>query len=134
MERRTLLRELAPLERRRALEAALMRMMSLPESVRPFVILEHRPSRRFVQFCGSRSRPLIFDVPALGTTTTLGAASEPEVYASASSLALMTLGSLVYGSFVPRAKPEQYWSAIEQTPHLVLIESFDGCGERVSAS
>lgn len=134
MRHRTLLRDLSPVERRKALEAALAAMMSRPEASRPFVVLEHRPSQRFVQFCGSTTRPLIFDVPALGTTTTLGAASDPEVYASASALAFMTLGSLVYRSFVETDNAQAYWDAIEKSPNLVLIDSFDSCGEEVRAS
>lgn len=133
MNRKTLLRELEPIERRRTLEAALVRMMSLPERVRPFIVLEHRPSRRFVQFCGSTTRQLTFDVPALGTTLELGPGSELEIYSSAASLALMTLGSLVYRSFVPAGDPGAYWSAIERSPHLVLEESHDAF-EEVAAS
>lgn len=104
-------------------------MMSRPESARPFVILEHRPSQRFVQFCGSSTRPLLFDVPELGTTTVLGVGSDVELYASASGLAFMTLGSLVYRSFVKTDNAQAYWDAIERSPNLVLIDSFDSCGE-----
>lgn len=134
MNRRTLLRELDPVERRRAVEAALVRMMSLPEATRPCIVLEHRPSRRFVQFCGSRTRPLTFDVPALETTIELGPGSEPEIYSSGASLAFMTLGSLVYRSFVPSGDPGSYWSAIEKSPHLVLEEFHDSVAIGARAS
>jgi hypothetical protein len=129
LQHKTLLRELLPVERRKAIEAALMRMMSLPEAARPFVVLSHRPSQRFVQFCGSTTRPLTFDVPALGTTTVLGQGGDADIYESAAALALMTLGSLVYRSFVKTEDPDAFWTAIERTPHLVLEESFDTCGE-----
>lgn len=134
MRRKTLLRELPPAERREAIEAALMAMMSLPESVRPFVVIEHRPSRRFVQFCGSLTRPLTFDVPALSTTIELGPGSELDIYSSAASLALMTLGSLVYRSFVTGGDPQARWTAIERTPHLVLEEAHDTTSRWVKAS
>lgn len=130
----TPLRELEPIARRHAIEAALVRMMSLPESVRPFVILEHRPSRRFVQFCGSLVRQLTFDVPALSTTIELGPGSAPDVYPSAASLALMTLGSLVYRSFITSGDPQARWLAIERTPHLLLIEAHDEAAVSVRAS
>lgn len=134
MRRKTLLRELEPPDRRLAIEAALVRMMSLPESSRPFIVLEHRPSQRFVQFCGSLTRQLTFDVPALGTTIELGPGSAVDVYSSAASLALMTLGSLVYRSFVTVAEARAHWIAIERTPHLVLIESFDSACSAAVAS
>lgn len=134
MNRKTPLRELEPGERRRILEAALVRLMSLPERLRPCLVLEHRPSRRFVQFCGSTTRPLTFDVPALQTTLELGPGSVPEIYSSGASLAFMTLGSLVYRSFVPSGDPSVSWSAIERSPHLVLEELCDGAviGDRAS--
>lgn len=45
--------------------AALERMQALPESCRPFVIVDHLPSGKFVQFCGGAGAPLRFDVPRL---------------------------------------------------------------------
>lgn len=45
--------------------AALERMQALPESSRPFVIVDHLASGRFVQFCGGDGAPLRFDVPRL---------------------------------------------------------------------
>lgn len=134
MRRKTLLRDYEPLARRELVEAALMRLMSLPESVRPFVVIEHRPSKRFVQFCGSLTRPLTFDVPALDTSIELGPGSEVGIYTSAAALALMTLGSLVYRSFVRSENPGQYWTAIETSPHLVLEEAHDGLSAFAEAS
>lgn len=130
MRETTLLRELGPIERRRAIEAALVAMMSRPQASRPFVILEHRPSRRFVQFCGSTNEPLTFDVPALDKTVRLGGPDSPaDVYESAAALALTTLGRLVYRSLTPIIGDASFVSGIEHSPHLVLIASFDEQGE-----
>ena len=57
------------------LVAALTRMLALPESARPFVILQESDGERFVQFCGGSGRPgrpLMFDAPCCGTLAVIG--------------------------------------------------------------
>lgn len=57
----TSLREVEPLIR-----ASLESMLATPESQRPFVVVQDIVTERFVQFCGSPERGVLFDVPALG--------------------------------------------------------------------
>jgi hypothetical protein len=57
----TALGEVEPLIR-----ASLESMLATPESQRAFVLVEDIVTERFVQFCGSLERGVMFDVPALG--------------------------------------------------------------------
>jgi hypothetical protein len=57
-------------------EHAVLRMLGADERLQPFVILEHEPTECFVQFCGSASLELVFDVPALSITEKLGRPTE----------------------------------------------------------
>lgn len=103
-------------ERREALEAALMRMMAHPEKERPFVVLEHAQSGVFVQFCGSQTRPLTFDVPSLGKTVDLGPGSDPTVYHRAVCLGFETLGAIL------RARGDDRKALPHQTRELLSID------------
>jgi len=58
---RTALRDVAPL-----IQYALESMTATPEPLRPFVVVQDTVTRRFVQFCGSLERGVLFDVPVLG--------------------------------------------------------------------
>lgn len=115
---RTSLQKFGPLERRSALEAALIRMMAHPEHLRPFVVLEHRTSQCFVQFAGSQTKPLLFDVPALGISLELGSQGDPSLYTDAVCLAFQTLASLAYST----ARETEQLAALDGG-HLVLVES-----------
>lgn len=48
------------------LRSSLQSMLATPESQRPFVVVQDMVTERFVQFCGSLERGVMFDVPALG--------------------------------------------------------------------
>ncbi len=47
------------------LTAALERLMTKDPKVRPFVIVEHEGSERFVQFAGSSGEKLLLDIPQM---------------------------------------------------------------------
>lgn len=89
-------RPVGPVDCREVLEQALVRMMGHPKATRPFVILECEGTGAFVQFRGSQSESLLFDVPALGGQHDYGLPSRltPDVYRSAAFVALETLDHL----------------------------------------
>jgi hypothetical protein len=99
-------------------------MMAHPESERPFVILEHRVTKRFVQYAGSLTRPLVFDVPELDKTVTIGSAQDPSIYAEAVRLGFETLSALVFD----RTHPADQERALG-TSDLTLVESIGSGGD-----
>lgn len=50
------------MDNHRAIESALSRLLVRTEG-NAFVIIEHRASGKFVQFAGSKSEPLLLDLP-----------------------------------------------------------------------
>lgn len=73
-----------------------------------------------MQFAGSQTKALLFDVPALGKSEVLGLASDARIYDQAVSLAFATLAALVY-----RMPPTEAEDAIGRHGSLVLDESLD---------
>jgi hypothetical protein len=61
------------------LEASLNLLLTRPEHQRPFVVLSDGRTEQFVQWCGSKTKPLLFDVPAKG----IALEPAPDVRASA---------------------------------------------------
>lgn len=87
-----------PVQHRERLATALYRMLGNPKAQMPFVVLEHQPSECFVQFCGSSTEPLRFDVPALKLSEVVGAYAGRELVDDAVERAFRTLGELVAGT------------------------------------
>jgi hypothetical protein len=88
---------MGPLDRREAVEAALARMMSHPSGQRPFVVLECSQTHVFVQFRGSTSESLLFDVPLLDRQVDFGLPTltrDDSIYREATRLAFDTLDAL----------------------------------------
>lgn len=85
---------MGPPERREVVEAALARMMAHPCEKRPFIVIECSQTHVFVQFRGSRSETLLFDVPLLDRQVDFGLGVTLETIAEASRLAFDVLEAL----------------------------------------
>ena len=115
---------------REAVERALTRMMSHPQATRPFVIIECAGTGAFVQFRGSQTESLLFDVPALGSQYDYGLPSviTPDVYRSAAFVALETLDTL------RRRRFEELGLLYQPLGEVWLTEHMDDHGERDRAN
>jgi hypothetical protein len=49
--------------RSKEIKAVLSELLCQPDDDWPFVLIEHNPSKKFVQFAGSVTRPLVLDLP-----------------------------------------------------------------------
>jgi hypothetical protein len=110
---------MGPLERREALEAALARMLSHPVEERPFVVLECSQTHVFVQFRGSRTETLLFDVPLLDRQKDFGLLdlTGAVVLREAAELAFDTLEALQRSS--------RRMLRLVETGEIMLTESID---------
>lgn len=104
---------------REAVELALSRMMGRPQALRPFVIIECSGTGAFVQFRGSQTESLLFDVPALGGQYDYGlpSAITPDVYRSAAFVALEMLETLRRSRFETLGLSHQPLEQVVLTEH-----------------
>lgn len=72
-------------------KSAIAVLLTRPEETLPFLIIMHWPTRQFVQFAGSRNKPLWFDVPDLKIGRDVKPDEDP------TELALTTLKGLLNG-------------------------------------
>lgn len=123
-------RSVGSVDCREAVERALTRMMSRPQATRPFVIIECEGTGAFVQFRGSQTESLLFDVPALGGQHDYGLPSiiTPDVYRTASFIALETLETL------RRRRFEALGLQYQPSSEITLTESNDDDDERDRAN
>lgn len=123
-------RSVGSVDCREAVERALTRMMSHPEASRPFVIIECEGTGAFVQFRGSQTESLLFDVPALDGQYDYGLPSliTPDVYRTAAFIALETLETL------RRRRYEALGLAYQPLGKVTLTEHTDDDGERDRAN
>jgi len=74
------------------IQLALLELVKRPEAPGlPFLIITHTPTKRFVQFAGSTTKPLYFDVPALQIGREVKESENP------AELAVVTLCGLIGG-------------------------------------
>lgn len=112
-------RPVGSLECRAAIEEALVRMMGYPKSTRPFIIIECEGTGAFVQFRGSQTESLLFDVPALEGQYDYGLPSRltPDVYRSAAFVALETLEHLRRRHYESRGLEYRQHDEVQLTEH-----------------
>lgn len=123
-------RSVGPADCRETVERALAQMMSRPQATRPFVIIECEGTGAFVQFRGSQTESLLFDVPALEGQYDYGLPSviTPDVYRSAAFVALETLETL------RRRRFEELGLGYQPFEFVVITEHTDDHDERDRAN